>query len=166
MRVVLKYNKLTDYSFIKMKGGNMFSKFAGLFSLLLIPVYCYSADSVTVVFNYNSEGIPESIVVEGVAKENRWLGVSFYPTTFTDALKEGYHMVREIMAGNFREEFKMDNHLLEHYSSSYEIALWKNKVEKANCKIENCHWCNMRGYHLEGLLFYQSGYFNTLWREK
>ena len=140
----------------------MFRRYGIMALLVIVPLWCYCEDSVRVIFNYN-EGILKDVVDEGRVKEKRWLGVSFYPATFKDAMKEGYHLVQEINKGSFRAEFLIDNNILERYSSSYEIALWDKKVP---CKNEDSYWCKTRGYTLEGLAFYQMGYFNTTWREK
>ncbi len=38
---------------------------------------------------------------------------------------------------------------------TFEVALWRTKVEKANCKREFCPSCQTAGYHLEGLLAFE-----------
>ncbi|MFA5032693.1 MAG: hypothetical protein WC614_06720 [bacterium] len=139
----------------------MLRKSIAVCCLLFTSFVTYAQNSVKVTIEYK-EGIPASILVSGVVDKNEWLGVSLYPATVTDATKEGHHITREIKKGNFIEAFAIDNKLASQYGSSYEIALWGKKVEKKDCTIQDCYWCQQRGYHLEDATFYQTGYFNTI----
>ena len=89
----------------------------------------WAKSPVKVTFVYE-DGVPKQIIAEGEVSSNQWLGVSFYPTVFKDAEKEGFHIVREIKAGYFNEEITIDTILAKHYNSSYEIALWGKRVDK------------------------------------
>ena len=138
----------------------MFKKLA-LIIILFVPFIVMAKTPIKVTFVYD-DGVPIKIIAEGAVSTTQWLGVSFYSAEYKDAITEGHHIVREIKAGTFNEEITLDSLIAPHYNSSYEIALWGKKVDKKDCKIENDYWCKMRGFHLENLLFYQTGYFNTL----
>ena len=129
--------------------------------LLFVSLLTYAQSSTKVTIEYK-ESVPVSILVEGTADKDIWLGVSLYPATFKDAIKEGHHITKEIKKGNFIEAFAIDNKLATQYGTSYEIALWGKKVDKKDCTIKDCYWCATRGYHLEDAMFYQTGYFNTI----
>lgn len=128
---------------------------------MIMPLIIIADNPAQVIFDY-SNGIPSKITVIGETSETQWLGISLYPAKYKDAIKEGHHLVREIDEGKYKEEIVLDSNLVKKYGAVYEIALWGNKVYKKDCKIKNCYWCKTNGFHLDEIIFYSSGYFNTV----
>jgi hypothetical protein len=121
-------------------------------------------NSVNITFSYE-DNIPAKIILDGVYDKNFYFGLSLYPQTVKDAIKDGSHMVIEVRKNkndSFSVTVPIDSLIRLGYNSSYELAFWGKKILAKNCTIKDCYWCNTRGYHLEELLFYQTGYFNTI----
>jgi len=119
--------------------------------LISFPLLCYSESSVSISFKYE-EGVATKIIVEGKSDNKMWVSVSLYPADYKDAVKEGRHIVRKLKAGTFIEVIILDS----LHNASYEVALWNKKVE---CQED---WCKERGYYLDEVAFYQTGYFNSV----
>jgi hypothetical protein len=82
--------------------------------------------------------------IEGIAPQDRmYIGVSLYPRGYKDPIWDGLHMVIPLKK---KGEFSKDIEVNEIYRGGYfEVALWKNLVEK---KVL---------YKMSGLVSYKKG---------
>ncbi len=131
--------------------------------LLLFLAFFYTQDSSTmsaeIIINAD-HGWPTRISIFGECNNKvAWLGISLYPFNTVDATTGGRHSNSEIGNGHFSQEIQIDKDLL---GGSFEVALWKTKVDKIDCTLEYCHWCKMNGYHFDDLLVYKSGLLNSI----
>ncbi|MCS7258313.1 MAG: hypothetical protein NZ601_02960 [candidate division WOR-3 bacterium] len=135
--------------------------FIGIFVLLSLS---YAKNSFTVAFDYE-DNKPVRIVLSGILERPIYVGISLYPSEVKDPLTEGYHLVKEIKPApkdSFRTMIALSETGTKNYNNSYEIAFWGKKILAKDCKIKDCYWCKTRGYHLDELLFYKTGYFNNI----
>ncbi|MBI3194760.1 MAG: hypothetical protein HYZ34_09900, partial [Ignavibacteriae bacterium] len=112
--------------------------------------------STEVSFDYDS-AIPTKLTFDvKSSKKKVWLGVSLYPATVKEALKDGDHQQLELNGETSDKVIKVGK---KYSGGSFEAALWGKKVYKNECTIEDCYWCTKNGFHLDELLLYKSGTF-------
>ncbi len=105
-------------------------------------------------FDYDS-GVPTKLTFDvKTARKKVWLGVSLYPASFKDALREGDHQQIELNGETLGKMVKVGK---KFSGGTFEAAVWGKKVMKSECKIEDCYWCAKNGFHLDELLAYKSG---------
>ncbi len=105
-------------------------------------------------FDYDS-GIPTKLSFDvRTARKKVWLGVSYYPASFKDALREGEHQQIELNGETWGKVVKIGK---KFSGGTFEAAIWGKKVMKSDCTIEDCYWCSKNGFHLDELLAYKSG---------
>ncbi|MCC7429665.1 hypothetical protein IT568_02360, partial [bacterium] len=123
--------------------------------LLLISALSISAQEISFVYEKN---VPVELKIDGKAEHTFWIGISFYPYGVKDGRTEGFHDFREIKLGRFAETFKIDK---KFYGGTYEIAFWDKKINEKDCQTEDClYWVKKRGFALDKMTFYKTGYFN------
>ncbi|MEO0072640.1 MAG: hypothetical protein ABIK10_04245 [candidate division WOR-3 bacterium] len=135
-----------------------------LISVLFFISAGFSKSSFTVAFDYENNK-PTKIILNGLIDRTVYLGVSLYSAEVKDPIADGYHLVKEIKPGpkdSFNITISLTEPDLENYRYSYELAFWGKKILAKDCKIKDCYWCKTRGYHLDELIFYKTGYFNTI----
>ena len=107
-------------------------------------------------FDYDSL-VPTKLSFEiKSARKKVWLGVSLYPKTVTDALKDGEHQQIELTGETPNRVVKVGKKFV---GGSFEAALYGKKVLRTECTIEDCYWCAKNGFHLDELLVYKAGSF-------
>ncbi len=112
--------------------------------------------STEISFDYDST-IPTKLSFDiKSTKKKVWLGVSLYPSTVKDALREGEHQQLELNGETSDKVVKVGK---KYSGGSFEAALWGRKVMQNECTIEDCYWCGKSGFHLDGLLAYKAGAF-------
>lgn len=136
-----------------------------LISICLGVATLWAKNPISITFQYD-DNIINKIIVSGAVNKTQWLGVSLYPKEYKDAIKNGYHQTRDIAPDSFYNEFTLDTKEAKKFNASYEIALWGKKVLQKDCLIPDCYWCGKNGFHLDELLFYQTGYFNATLAKK
>lgn len=100
-------------------------------------------------------GRPLQITISGHVKEKEaWLGISFYPKSAKDYVKEAEHKIEPLKEGDFYKAPFIDSRFI---GGTYEVALWSKKVERKDCTIQGCQWCKKNGFHMEGRLDYKWG---------
>jgi len=82
-----------------------------------------------------------------------YLGCSFYPSKYSNKLKEGYHDIVQV-SNSFTRSWEIPE---KFYEGSFEIAIWGDKVLKARCGRKDCFLCGKFGFHLEKMLDFCSG---------
>jgi hypothetical protein len=113
--------------------------------------------STEVSFDYDS-AVPTKLTFDvKSSKKKVYLGVSLYPATVKDALKDGEHQQLELNGETSDKVIKVGKKFV---GGSFEAAVWGKKVYKNECTIEDCYWCGKNGFHLDELLVYKSGTFS------
>ncbi len=105
-------------------------------------------------FDYDSN-VPTKLSFDvKSSKKKVWLGVSLYPASVKDYMKEGEHQQLELNGDASDKVVKAGK---KFAGGTFEAALWGKKVYKNECTIEDCYWCGKNGFHLDELLVYKSG---------
>ncbi|MBM4167033.1 MAG: hypothetical protein FJ218_08990 [Ignavibacteria bacterium] len=112
--------------------------------------------SLDITYEYDT-GIPKTLTISGNPEQTPlWLGTSLYPYGVVDVLGQGIHKQIEIKKTPFKETIELGKNV---YSGSFEIALYRKKIEREDCAEDSgCYWCKRNGFHLEELLEYKNGY--------
>jgi hypothetical protein len=111
--------------------------------------------STEISFDYDS-GVPTKLTFDVKSGTKKlWLGVSLYPRTFADPLKEGEHIQIELNGERANKTVKVGP---KFSGGSFEAAIWGKKILKADCAIPECYWCSKNGFHLDDMLLYKSGF--------
>lgn len=112
--------------------------------------------TIEISYDYDS-GVPTKLTFDAKSDRKKlWLGVSLYPKTFNDPLKEGEHFQIELNSDRTGKTVRVGPKFV---GGSFEAALWGKKVPRADCSIPQCYWCAKNGFHLDDLLYYTSGIF-------
>ncbi len=132
-----------------------------IFAVTAIPAFATDDDALIVeVVVDPSHGWPVRLHISGDCPQNTaWVGISMYPYAFIDPILDGDHSVEEVSEGPFEINISLDNRFL---GGSFEVALWGTKVDKVDCTIDDCYWCEVNGFHLDDLLVYKSGLLTRL----
>ncbi|TAK67643.1 MAG: hypothetical protein EPO24_00275 [Bacteroidetes bacterium] len=112
--------------------------------------------AIEISFDYDS-GIPAKLSFDVKSSRKKvWLGVSLYPKTTNDYLREGEHQQIELNGETMDKVVKAGK---KFAGGTFEAALWGKKVPSSECTIEDCYWCSKNGFHLDELLAYKAGTF-------
>lgn len=112
-----------------------------------------------IVVNADS-GWPSRVLITGKADQDvAWLGISLYPYGVTDAITGGTHSFVEVKKGEFSQEILIPTEFL---GGSFEVGLWRTKVDKVDSNDEYNYWDKMFGFHVEDLVVYKSGLLTQL----
>ncbi|MDQ7779027.1 MAG: hypothetical protein RDV41_04885 [Planctomycetota bacterium] len=111
----------------------------------------------TVFLPEKSTEFPYVLKIEGkvhLKDVKAYLGYSLYPDPREGKKAEATHEIPPAPAAAFSTSVDVPVALC---GGTYEVALWRTKVDKKDCKRENCQVCSAKGFHVEGLLAYEFG---------
>lgn len=105
-------------------------------------------------------GWPTRLIITGkVDQPVAWMGMSFYPYGVQDPITGGNHSFLELKEGVFQHEILVDPKFL---GGSFEVGLWRKKVDKVDSTLDYDYWDKMYGFHVEDLFVYKSGLLTQL----
>jgi hypothetical protein len=136
-------------------------RFGRMVALLFITFsFCQQDDlKVEIVFDADYGWATRILISGEVKSDTEYLGISLYPYNTIDIYMGGRHTQETLPKGEFSRVIQIDQPLL---GGSFEVALWKNKVDKIDCTLDYCHWCKVNGFHFDELISYKSGLLNQI----